>query len=114
MFLLSYQLGLETVCVSSACLRPLAEKRFSDFSCMSSSEDQVKDAVRRDLVAAYILCDTAPQAKRSVIEGCYQLVFIGPEILLSKGWKNVLVLIHTECFYTDLVADLLFYVQRYH
>ena len=65
-------------------------------------EDQVKDAVRRDLLAAYILCDTAPQTKRSVIEGCYQLVFIGPEVLLSKGWKNVLVLLHTECFQTQL------------
>ena len=59
------------------------------------------------LLAACILCDTVPQSKRSVIEGCYQLVFIGPEMLLSKGWKNVLVLLHTECFQTKLVADLL-------
>ena len=51
------------------------------------AEDQVKDAVRRNLLAAYILCDTAPQTKRSVIEGYYQLVFIGPEMLLSKGCK---------------------------
>ena len=35
-------------------------------------EDQVKDSVRRDLVAVY--------TKRSVIEGCYQLIFIGPEV----------------------------------
>ena len=42
-------------------------------------EDQVKDAVRRGLLAAYILCDTAPQTKRS------GLVFNGPEMLLSKG-----------------------------
>ena len=65
-------------------------------------EDQVKDAVRRGLLAAYISCDTAPQTKRSVIEGCYQLVFIGPEMLLSKGWKNVLL--HSECFQTKLVT----------
>ena len=70
-------------------------------------EDQVKDAVRRSLLAVYILCDTVPQTKRSVIEGCYQLVFIGPEMLLSKRWKNVLVLLHTECLQTKLVAELL-------
>ena len=51
-------------------------------------EDQVKDFVRRDRVAVYILCDTAPQTKRSVIEGCYQLIFIGPEMLLSKGYVS--------------------------
>ena len=69
------------------------------------------------LLSACILCDTAPQTKRSVIEACYQLVFIGPEMMLSKGWKDVLVLLHTECFQTKLVADLLFFflnlVQRY-
>ena len=47
-------------------------------------EDQVKYAVRRGILAAYVSCDTAPQTKRSVIEGCYQLVLIGPELLLSK------------------------------
>ena len=79
------------------------------------AEDQVKDAVRRNLLAAYIFCDTAPQTKRSIIEGCYQLVSVGPEMLLSKEWKNVLVLLHTECFQTKLVADLLLFdiVHRY-
>ena len=62
------------------------------------------------LLAACISCDTVPQTRISAIEGCYQLVFSGPEMLLSKGWKNVLVLLHTECFQTKLVADLLFYL----
>ena len=70
-------------------------------------EDQVKNAVRRGLLAACISCDTVLQTRISAIEGCYQL---GPEMLLSKGWKNVLVLLHTECFQTKLVADLLFYL----
>ena len=61
------------------------------------------------LLAACIMCDTVPQTKLSAIEGCY-LVFIGPEMLLSKEWKNLLVLLHTECFQTKLVADLLFYL----
>ena len=87
---------------STCFLRPSAE-RFSFWLCplVAIMVDQVKDAVRRGLL---------PQTKLSAIEGCYQLVFIGPEMLLSKGWKNVLVLLHTECFQTKLVADLLFYL----
>ena len=58
-----------------------------------------------------IFCDTVPQTKKSVIEGCYQLVFIGQEMLLSEGWNNVLVLLHTECLQTKLVA-VIFYCSK--
>ena len=54
-----------------------------------------------------IFCDTVPQTKRSVIECCYQLVFIGQEILLSEGWKNVVLLLRTKRLETKLVAKLL-------
>lgn len=61
---------MKTVCVFSASLRPSTEKWFSlvVFPLVAITEDQVKDVVRRGLLAAYILCDTAPQTKRSVIE----------------------------------------------
>ena len=81
-----------SMCFQS-CLGPLAKKWFSCMSSFAIVEDQVKDAVIRDLLAAYILCDTAPQTKRS---DCYILVGIlwtRNIMLFSKGWKNVLVLL---------------------
>ena len=108
MFLLTYQLVLERVCFQclpqafDLLLRRSGSVVLVVCPLIAIMEDQVKDAVRRGLLAAYISCDTAPQTKRSIIEGCYQLVFIGSEMLLSKEWKNVLL--HSECFQTKLVT----------
>ena len=95
---------------STCFLRSLAEWFQFMVVCplVAIMEDQVKDAVRRGLFTGCMyLCDAVPQTKRSVIKSCYQLVFIGPEMLLSKEWKNVLL--YTECSQTKLIADLLLF-----
>ena len=65
-------------------------------------EDQVKDAVRKGLTAECVSSSTSPDIKRRVIQGYYQLVFIVPELLLSKTWKRIIL--NTDVFQTNLIT----------